>query len=105
MGEFGLFWDKYEYELKQHFASRTAFCVWIGHHENELPVQYKIRDVIELRKKTWVRKNGKKTKCEVYSRVVGYIRPVEQWHDGKQAEFNDRALYGTGDASQTTLNK
>jgi ribonucleoside-triphosphate reductase (formate) len=27
---------------------------------------------------------------EVYSRVVGYIRPVKQWNKGKQAEFNDR---------------
>ena len=26
-------------------------------------------------------------KCEVYSRVVGYLRPVEQWNDGKQAEY------------------
>jgi ribonucleoside-triphosphate reductase len=32
----------------------------------------------------------KKTRCEVYSRVVGYIRPVQQWNDGKQAEFKDR---------------
>lgn len=29
-------------------------------------------------------------KTEVYSRVVGYIRPVQQWHEGKQAEFEDR---------------
>jgi ribonucleoside-triphosphate reductase (formate) len=29
-------------------------------------------------------------KTEVYSRVVGYIRPVEQWNNGKQAEFSDR---------------
>ena len=34
-----------------------------------------------------------KTKCEVYSRVVGYIRPVEQWNDGKQAEFTDRKRF------------
>lgn len=34
-----------------------------------------------------------KTKCEVYSRVVGYIRPVEQWNDGKQEEFKDRKLF------------
>jgi len=26
-------------------------------------------------------------KSEVYSRVVGYLRPVDQWNDGKQAEF------------------
>lgn len=29
-------------------------------------------------------------KTEVYSRVVGYIRPVDQWNKGKQAEYNDR---------------
>ena len=34
-----------------------------------------------------------KTKCEVYSRVVGYIRPVEQWNDSKQAEFKDRKMF------------
>jgi ribonucleoside-triphosphate reductase len=28
--------------------------------------------------------------CEVYSRVVGYIRPVSQWNEGKQKEFADR---------------
>jgi anaerobic ribonucleoside-triphosphate reductase len=27
---------------------------------------------------------------EVYSRVVGYIRPVAQWNKGKQAEYKDR---------------
>jgi hypothetical protein len=31
--------------------------------------------------------------CEVYSRVVGYLRPVAQWNDAKQAEFKDRKLY------------
>jgi ribonucleoside-triphosphate reductase len=31
-----------------------------------------------------------RTPCEVYSRVVGYIRPVNQWNDGKKAEFEDR---------------
>jgi ribonucleoside-triphosphate reductase len=28
--------------------------------------------------------------CEVYSRVVGYLRPVSQWNEGKQQEFKDR---------------
>jgi ribonucleoside-triphosphate reductase len=31
--------------------------------------------------------------CEVYSRVVGYLRPVDQWNDGKQAEFNVRKTF------------
>ena len=33
------------------------------------------------------------TKTEVYSRVVGYLRPVNQWNDGKQAEFALRTRY------------
>ena len=28
-----------------------------------------------------------KENCEIYSRVVGYLRPVEQWNNGKQAEY------------------
>jgi hypothetical protein len=32
-------------------------------------------------------------KCEVYSRVVGYLRPVAQWNDAKQEEFRDRKLF------------
>ena len=31
-----------------------------------------------------------KQPCEVYSRVVGYIRPVRQWHIGKKQEFKER---------------
>jgi len=31
--------------------------------------------------------------CEVYSRVVGYLRPVDQWNDGKQAEFAVRKTF------------
>lgn len=31
--------------------------------------------------------------CEVYSRVVGYYRPVQQWNKGKQAEFKRRRPY------------
>jgi ribonucleoside-triphosphate reductase len=31
--------------------------------------------------------------CEVYSRVVGYLRPVDQWNDGKQAEFKIRKTF------------
>jgi len=33
---------------------------------------------------------------EVYSRVVGYLRPVKQWNDGKQAEFALRSRYSIG---------
>ncbi|MGQ4832412.1 MAG: ribonucleoside triphosphate reductase [Candidatus Asgardarchaeia archaeon] len=36
---------------------------------------------------------GMDVECEVYSRVVGYLRPVNQWNDGKQSEFKDRLTY------------
>ena len=35
----------------------------------------------------------KRVPCEVYSRVVGYIRPVSQWNEGKQEEFGDRHMF------------
>jgi len=31
--------------------------------------------------------------CEIYSRVVGYYRPITQWNPGKRAEFWDRLPY------------
>ncbi len=36
-------------------------------------------------------------KTEVYSRVVGYIRPVEQWNKGKKTEFGDRQVFSLGE--------
>jgi ribonucleoside-triphosphate reductase len=36
------------------------------------------------------------TEIEVYSRVVGYLRPVKQWNEGKQAEFRLRSKYTIG---------
>jgi len=41
----------------------------------------------------------KRQECEVYSRVTGYLRPVQQWNDGKQAEFSNRKMFKV-DASQ-----
>lgn len=47
----------------------------------------------------------KRTKCEVYSRVVGYIRPVHQWNDNKQAEFEDRVTFEVCDEKKKTKKK
>lgn len=43
---------------------------------------------------------GRKT--EVYSRITGYYRPVQNWNDGKIQEFKDRKVYDLG---QSHLNK
>lgn len=31
--------------------------------------------------------------CEVYSRIVGYLRPIQQWHVGKKEEYSERKEY------------
>ena len=35
-------------------------------------------------------------KTEVYSRITGYYRPVQNWNDGKAHEFKDRRTYNIG---------
>jgi ribonucleoside-triphosphate reductase len=44
-------------------------------------------------------------RCEVYSRVVGYLRPVDQWNDGKQAEFSLRKTFDASTAKVTIPTK
>lgn len=34
-------------------------------------------------------------KVEVFSRVVGYFRPVSRWNDGKKEEFKERKTFKT----------
>jgi len=36
---------------------------------------------------------AKRSRTEVYSRVVGYLRPVAQWNKGKKAEWADRVSF------------
>jgi len=46
-----------------------------------------------VKKKEVKKEEVKKVKvvpCEVYSRVVGYFRPVQNWNPGKQQEFKER---------------
>lgn len=34
-----------------------------------------------------------RVKCEIYSRVVGYMSPVSRWNPGKRSEFADRKTF------------
>jgi len=45
-----------------------------------------------------------KAPTEVYSRVVGYYRPVQHWNPGKQAEFHDRVPYAINGGTMTPNN-
>ncbi len=51
---------------------------------------------------------GEQYKCpkcggvtEVYSRITGYYRPVQNWNDGKAQEFKDRKVYNIGTSKLT----
>lgn len=35
----------------------------------------------------------KRTRCEVWTRVMGYHRPVSGWNEGKQAEHRERKYF------------
>lgn len=47
--------------------------------------------------------NVKGTECEVYSRVVGYFRPVKQWNNGKQEEYADRVAFDSEIRQETPV--
>ena len=42
---------------------------------------------------TPLKQQQKRQKCEVYSRVVGYLSPVQRWNKGKKSEFLDRKTF------------
>lgn len=37
--------------------------------------------------------DSERVACEVWSRVMGYYRPVSDWNIGKQAEFDERRFW------------
>ncbi len=41
------------------------------------------------------------TTTEVYSRITGYYRPVQNWNDGKSQEYKDRKVYDVGKSKLT----
>ncbi|MDD5377235.1 MAG: anaerobic ribonucleoside-triphosphate reductase [Candidatus Gracilibacteria bacterium] len=45
---------------------------------------------------TFIDKDGNeqtRTKCEIYTRVMGYYRPVSQFNNGKKSEFYTREYF------------
>jgi hypothetical protein len=38
-------------------------------------------------------KDEERTRCEVWSRVMGYHRPVDSWNAGKQSEHRERVQF------------
>lgn len=50
-----------------------------------------IDNQIAVKKKELSEVNG--TECEVYSRIVGYYRPLNQFNEGQAAQYKIRKLY------------
>lgn len=44
-----------------------------------------------------------KIPAEIYSRVVGYFRPVNQWNKGKREEFGERHEHNPGSIIKSTI--
>ena len=42
--------------------------------------------------------------CEVYSRIVGYLRPTQNWNDGKKQEFEERVPFRVPIPSSPPIN-
>lgn len=45
-----------------------------------------------------------RTKCKIYSRICGYLRPTDAWNEGKLEEFRSRKLFSTGFAHKPICN-
>jgi ribonucleoside-triphosphate reductase len=46
---------------------------------------------------------GKEQECTVFSRIVGYLRPVSHWNAGKQEEFKERRMFDKGGIEKETM--
>ena len=38
-------------------------------------------------------KKLERQRCEVFSRVCGYMRPIDSWNDAKKSEYYDRVVF------------
>ena len=43
---------------------------------------------------------SERVRCEIWSRVMGYFRPVDRWNRGKRQEFAGRRMYKEPDHEQ-----
>ena len=99
--------------LQTRYTGGTVIHVWLGERATAEGVMALVRKVFENFKLPYISVTptfsvcpahgyiaGEYAKCpncgrktEVYSRVVGYLRPVDQYNPGKQAEFKQRRFF------------
>ena len=56
---------------------------------NDLSTQNQLQPAINLR-------DEERTRCEVWTRVMGYHRPVASFNKGKQSEHRERRFFVEG---------
>lgn len=68
-----------------------VYNVYSGYADSSVPglVVSKLEGMMD-------KKTLKKIPVEVYSRIVGYFRPVQHWNKGKKEEFKDRKEFSLG---------
>lgn len=47
--------------------------------------------------------DSKRTRCEVWTRVMGYHRPISEFNPGKRGEFNERLAYAERPADGSVI--
>lgn len=72
-------------------------------------LQMKTAGLFQLRLNLFVRNGSMKNKnkkipCLIYSRIVGYFQPIQQWNNGKKSEFNNRKTYKIPPATNGEFN-
>ena len=50
-------------------------------------------NILKLIKKLSMNQKLKRTKCETYTRCVGYLAPVQRFNKGKLEEWKDRLMF------------
>jgi anaerobic ribonucleoside-triphosphate reductase len=58
---------------------------------NTITDEYFIKNKLEKRLDD--SKDEKRQRCQIYSRVVGWITPLARWNKGKISEWKDRVTY------------
>ena len=99
--------------LQTKYTGGTVLHIWLGERAEPVAVRGLIRAVVENFQLPYFTItptfsicpnhgyiSGEHFQCpecgaqtEVYSRVVGYLRPVDQWNKGKRSEFADRKTF------------
>jgi hypothetical protein len=66
-----------------------------------------IHKVLKLNgKEIYLNREGKQIcghECEVFSRIVGYYRPVSLWNRGKKEEFRQRKMFNEKKAVKSQI--